>query len=258
MKTGFITFCTEDYVPIIDNLVDSVLKFSKNDITVYSINFEYKHKNSRVKNKNIKIDKVTYYNICKVKILASVDCEYDYCLVLDGDMIVTKDIDKIFEENEEKIKNLDFPLFAKHPHNPFENELHKENIFNLIARYTKEKPKMKYVFASYLFTNESKWFLKEVLNEMEILGYTPGDDEFVINALLTKYQVDYDIGYNYLPHASEDIIDSYLEDNLSNCKDLYESYFKYDCPVKFYIFHGIKCKDVKYSRELIKKMENKK
>ena len=43
MKIGFVTFCTENYTDIMDNLVESVLSFSKYNIIVYSINFEYKH-----------------------------------------------------------------------------------------------------------------------------------------------------------------------------------------------------------------------
>jgi len=258
MNTGFVTFCTENYLSIINNLLESVLKFSKHEITVYTINFDHNFNTDRVDSKRINLEDLTYYNICKAKIIASVDSKYDYCLILDGDMIATPEIDNIFSENRDKISDCKFPLFAKHPHNPFENPSHKNNLINLINRYTDKSPKIKYVYASYLFTNKSKWFLEEVLSEMNLLKNNPGEDEFVINALLTKYQVEYDIGYNYLPNCTEKIVEYYLNGDIEGKAELYDTYLKYDCPLEFYIFHGHKCKDVEFSRELIKKMEKTK
>ena len=69
MNIGFITFSTENWKDILDNLVESVLLFSKYDITVNSINFDYKHSNPRVSVKRINLHNPTYCNICKQKIV---------------------------------------------------------------------------------------------------------------------------------------------------------------------------------------------
>lgn len=253
MKIGFVTFCTENYVNILDCLIDSVLEFSKYEITVFSINFDYKHDNNRVKSKRIDLNTVDYYNICKSKIISSINNDYDVGLVLDSDMIVTKDIDSIFDENMDKIINSDFPLFAKHPHDPFSNPHH--HAINTIKIFTNKKPKMKYVYASFLFSQKNKWFLNEVLNEME-KNRVNGEDEIVINALLTKYEVNYDIGYNYLPNGTDTLVNNYLNEQMS--EELHQTYLKYDCPVKFYIFHGHNCKNPQKMKEYINLIKNKK
>lgn len=246
MKIGFTTFCTENFKEIMDCLIESVLEFSKYEITVFSINFNYKHNDKRVKNKRIDLEKLDYYNICKVKIISSIECDYDIGLILDSDMIVTNKIDEIFDENFEKIINSDFPLFAKHPHNPFNNPNH--HAINTIKIFTDKTPKMKYVFASFLFSNKNKWFLQEVLNEMNKTS-VQGEDEIVINALLAKYEVNYDIGYNYLPNGFDVLINDYLTNNISD--ELYNTYLIFDCPVKFYTFHGHNCKNPIKMREYI-------
>lgn len=253
MNTGFVTFATENYKPIIDNLVESVISFSKHNITVYSVNSEYKHSSLRVRNKKLNISNLSYYNIMKSKIMATIDSEYEYCQVLDGDMIVTKEVDKQFEENSERIKDLEFPLCSKHPNNPF--EILREQTYKVLRRYTDKEPKMKYVYASYLFTDNSKWFFKEVLDEMNKVDYMYGDDEMIMNALLAKYEVDYDIGYNYLPNCFEEIVESYLQGTHYQCPGIVDVYKKHAWPVKFYMFHGHKIKDVNYTKTIIEKIQ---
>ena len=170
-------------------------------------------------------------------------------------MIVTKEIDKIFEENLEKIQLSDFPLFSKHPHNPF--YYNKDHVMPIVRMITDRIPQMNYVYASFLFSSAHKRFFQEVLDLMNKYEGKIFSDEYVINALLTKYAVRYDIGYNYLPNGSESIINQYLN-NEENCEELKKIYINNNCQVKFYIFHGYKCKDVKYSKELILKLRDKK
>jgi hypothetical protein len=235
-----------------DCLVKSVLEFSKYEITVFSINFDYEYSNPKVKSVRIDLGSSSYYDICKVKIISSLQCDYDIGLILDSDMIVTDKIDDIFEENYERIINSEFPLFAKHPHDPFTNPNH--HAINSIKQFTDKTPKMKYVFASYLFSNKNKWFLQEVLNVMDTC-YTPGEDELIINALLVKYEVDYDIGYNYLPNGLDENIYDYLNGTISN--GIKETYLDHGCPVKFYIFHGHNCKHPNRMNEYIDLIKNK-
>jgi len=253
MKIGFVTFCTANWVSILDNLVESVLEFSKYDITVYSINFNYQHHSSRVKSKTIFTQNESYYEICKQKIFATLDCDYDIGLILDSDMIVTDKIDNIFDENLDKIINSEFPLCSKHPNNAFESA--KDIMRQHLDIFTPEIPKMSYVYASYLFSNKNKWFFKEVLDEMNKREYIIGNDEMIINCLLTKYNVDYDIGYNYLPNGIPNTIDSYIYDNLSD-DEINNKYINYNIPVKIYMFHSHQIKDSVYTKEIINKIKN--
>jgi hypothetical protein len=255
MKIGFVTFCTEDWVEILDNLVDSVLFFSKYEITVYSINFDYFNENDRVKVKRIDIPTLSMYEICKQKIYSSVDSEYDVGLILDTDMIVTPEIDNIFEDNLERVINSEYPLFARHPNDAFKNA--KEVMLDHVRIFTNNLPKHRYVYASFLFSKKNKWFLSEVLNEMNSRGHILGEDEMIINCLLTKYQVDYDIGYNYLPNGTHNILNGYLNES-TNIDDITLGYLKYDCPVKFYIFHGHEIKNVKHTKNYLINLKNDK
>jgi hypothetical protein len=137
---------------------------------------------------------------------STIDCDLDIGLILDGDMIVTNQIDTIFEENLDKVINSEFPLFAKHPHNPF----NRGDYTNVIKKYTNKEPKMKWVFASYLFSKKNVWFIEKVYNEMCQIDNQIGEDELIINAFLTEYEVNYDIGYNYLPNGMNDMIDIFF------------------------------------------------
>jgi hypothetical protein len=250
MKLGFVTFCTQEWMGILENLIESVLSFSKYDIYVYSINFDYTGNSDRVVSKRVDINYPNYFNICKTKIFSSVDCPLDIGLVLDCDMIVTNQIDKIFDDNYSRLLDSKFPLFAKHPLKVLETWPH---FLTTIRQYTDKEPKMKWVYASYMFSNSNKWFLQEVLDEMNKLDSQAGEDELIINALLTKYEVDYDIGYNYLPNGLDDMFDLFFnikEDTIEN-----NWYLQQGVDVRYYVFHGHKIKDVFFGKNLIKEIK---
>jgi hypothetical protein len=250
MKIGFVTFCTENYIGIMNNLLESVLSFSKYNIIVYCLNFNYKHDSNRVQIKRVDLDNLSYFNICKMKLYATIDCGLDIGLILDCDMIVTNQIDNIFEENLDKVINSEYPLFAKHPDNPFD----KADYADMIKKYTNKKPKMKWVYASYLFSKKNVWFIEKVYNEMSQINNQIGEDELIINAFLTDYEVNYDIGYNYLPNGLNDMIDIFFNRVENTVDNNY--YLQRDCPVKFFIFHGHLCKNVNEGKKLINEIKN--
>ena len=213
MYKGYIIFLTESWLPIVSNLIDTVISFSIYDIEVNCINFNYNFNNHRIKTKTIKLNDTSFFNITMCKLIATINSDFDIALILDGDMIVTPEIDKIFNDNEERIKKYKCPLFAKHPHNPFDKWNH------IIDKMTKEPPHMKWVYSNYLFTKEQKWFFQEALNYMNNIPhneqnfYYPVPEESVLNALLIKYKVDYDLGYNYFPNGFKCVIDYFLNGN---------------------------------------------
>lgn len=245
---GFIIFLTSQWIPLILNLVKSVLTFSKYNIEIYCINFNYNFNNDRIKCINLNIDDVDFFNICKCKLIASVNTNFDIALILDGDMIVTNNIDNIFIENKERVIESKYPLFAKHPHNHFHS-------FNHLNLFTNKQPKMKWVYANYIFCKSHIYFLKEAL---DIMNKVPKNlhnvlsDESILNALLVKYEVDYDLGYNYFPNGLKHIVEYYLfGKNKDGERDILETYINNDTPIKMYAFHGHLIKDVNYGNYII-------
>lgn len=253
---GFNTFVTENWLPLAEVLVDSIISFSKYPITVNCINFDYKFNNPRVTTKVVNLQHQSFDAVCSVKWSSLLDNPYDICAMLDADMIATADIDELFETNT-KVLSANYPLFAKHPHNPFENPMHKDNIKFLCSVFSEYSPKMKWVYACGLVAQHHKNFIEELLESWNyyigLYGSSPYiEDEGLLNAILTKHQVDLDIGYNYIPNS--DLFKAYIDDD-SNNKQLYETYLKYDCPVKFYLFHG--CKDPALAKNILKQIKEK-
>lgn len=252
---GFNTFVTENWLPLVEVLIDSILAFSKYPITVNCINFDYNFNNPRVTTKVVNLQHQSFDAVCSVKWSSLLDNPYDICAMLDADMIATVDIDELFETNT-KVLSSDTPLFAKHPHNPFENPVHKDNIKFLCSVFSEYSPKMKWVYACGLVAQHHKNFIAELLESWSyyigLYGCSPYiEDEGLLNALLTKYQVDTDIGYNYLPYFT--LKSAYLQRTLENDPMLQEAYLKYDCGVKFYLLHG--CKNVIDAKNIFLELE---
>ncbi len=251
MKIGFVTFCTEDYTCVVDNLVESILTFSKYDVIVNSINFTYQHESNRVRVNRIDYSPINYYNICKLKIYSAINSDFDVALCLDADMIVTDQIDNLFNENIQKVINSDFPLFGKHPHKPLEAN---SGWLETIKQYS-HKIRDNWVFATFLFSNKNKWFLNEVYHEMNLKNNQMGEDELIINGLLSKYGVQYDIGYNFFPSAVDNMFDIFFND-LEPTKEN-NTYTEHNCPIKFYCFHGFIIKNCTLATDLIERIKNK-
>ena len=266
MKKGFIIFSDINYFDIVDNLITSVLLFSKYDIEFNCINFIKEYSNPRIKCKQININNHNFFNITKCKLISSINTDFDLALLLDGDMIVTPEIDNIFIDNEDIIVNKQIPLFCKHPHNPF---MSYEHIFKLLGM--NKTPKMKYVYSVYMFTKTQIWFFQKALDIMNNISfnntenlYYPIPEESVLNYLLSEYEVDYDMGYCYHINGFEENVEYYLnplsvkEICLKGKKSIEDTYLNCDCPVKIYAFHGHKIKDVNYGKKVIEKMKKMK
>jgi hypothetical protein len=255
MYKGYVIFFTESWIDIVNNLLETLILFSVYDIEVNCINFKHDFKNDRIRSNTIIVNPCDFYNITTCKLISTINSNFDIGLILDGDMIVTHDIDKIFEDNEERIKKLNFPLFAKHPHNPYNQWKH------ITSKVTDAKPKMKWVYSNYLFTKEHKWFFEEALDYMinvpiyQRQSYYPVPEESVLNALLAKYNVDYDLGYNYFPNGFDYVIDYYLNDNQEGKEHIKNCYLDNDCQVKIYAFHGHHIKNVGFVKQIIEKMK---
>jgi hypothetical protein len=245
---GYIIFLTSDWLPLIYNLVNSVLTFSKYNIEIYCINFNHDFNNDRIKCKDINISTINFYNICKCKLIASIATEFDIALILDGDMIVTNNIDAIFTENKERLITSEYPLFAKHPHNHF-------NAFKHLKLFTNKEPKMKWVYANYIFSKSHKLFLQKVLdimNNLSVEYHYSISDEDIFNSVLAEYEVDYDLGYNYFPNGFRCVVEYYLTgENKDGENHILENYTNFNTPIKMYAFHGHEIKNINFGKYIV-------
>jgi hypothetical protein len=253
---GFSTVLTEDWLSLAKVFIDSILYFSKYPITINCLNFDHNFKHDRVVSRRIDINPLNWNTVCMTKWIAMNEMPYDSTLMVDCDMIALPDVDSIFETNQTKLQQSEFPLFCKHPHNPFEDIKHKNHLQQLINIFTNNKPKMKYVYAHGLFNKKHKWFIAEFLSLIEeylSTGIPFCGDEGLLNILLTKHQLNQDIGYNYAPNTSLSL--DYINNSISDSKQLYESYLQFNCPVKFYLLHG--CKNPTIAKSLLQQIKNK-
>jgi hypothetical protein len=164
-------------------------------------------------------------------------------------MLATPQINKIFETD---IVDKKYPLFCRHPHNPFT----KQDVIDVILKYAQKYPVMPYVYAHFIHHKSQIWFFEEVL---QMMGSIPSPDpywhdELFINCLLTKYGVDYDLGYNYMPNGTDNMFYDYINGTVSD--ELKLTYLMHRCPVRYYAFHGHSCKNPDKMRGWLDTMRN--
>jgi hypothetical protein len=115
---------------------------------------------------------------------------------------------------------------------------------------------MNWVYACGLISSHHKPFVAELTDYIYYFHTTVIqtyiEDEGILNALLTKYEVCDDLGYNHIPNFT--LIDAYMNNDINN-KELYNSYLQYNCPVKFYLLH--ECKNPATAKSLLQQIKNK-
>lgn len=222
---GYVVFCNKDenYLKLLDVLIESVLLFSTKHVEVFSINFEYQHSSSRVLNKKINLHDENYATICYSKIYSSFNSSFEYGVQLDSDFIITPEMDKLFDDCR---RIAEFPLMSRHPNDP-DNQ---KQIMNLLNVDNKSQP---YMHATYLFSESSKYFLKECYNvAMKLYNdgiIPPNYDETILNVMLWKNNVN----------SWVDTYDPYYELFLNRDNRGLHG-IPEDLPINFYSCHGIK------------------
>lgn len=239
MKEGYNIFIDTNpvYLELMNILIESILAFSNKDIEVFSINSDYKHSSNRITNYRVNLPEVNFATICYTKIYASLNSSFDFGIQLDGDFIITKEMDKLFEDAK-TITNT--PLGSLHPSDP-------NNQFQLMKYLGVTRKTQPYVHATYLYSKDCKPFFQECYDLSQYLYKNnfnpPNYDETILNTMLWKY-------------GSKRFVDTY---------DPYFGYFLdktkkeehgYDFieNVNFYSCHGIK--DPIFAREVFNKLLN--
>jgi hypothetical protein len=251
MNYGFATFLTEDYIPIASNLLRSILCNSQYNVEVYCINFCYPFLSSYPTSKNRIIYKrydttdLSFKGILEAKIYASLHSSFDITLILDADMLMLKDIDKIFEDQKERLSQSNIPLFACHPHHPYQE--YKSQLDQL----TTKSPRMNWVYANYIFSPTHRPFFEKAWEWSRRFSFV---DEVIFNGLLIELEARDHMGYNYFPNCLVNTVRSYFDPTYQNgWNEITQCYG--NTPVRLYALHGHLCKDVKFSSQIVTQME---
>jgi hypothetical protein len=238
MSQGYVTFINDNpnYLKLLDILIESVILFSENPIEVFSINFDYNHSSDKVISRRVDVDKVGFDTICYSKLYSSINTSFDYSVQLDADFILTKHMDKLFDEVK-NVKHL--PVCSLHTLDPN----NQQNIMNSLNVHEKTQP---YVHGTYLFSNETKDFFKECYDFSQFClknNILPSNyDETILNVMLWKHKATNNWIYPY---------DIWYETFLDpNQRFGYTS----DFDLKFYSSHG--CKDYEIAKNILNKIIN--
>jgi len=222
---GYVTFVNNNwiYVQLTNILIESVLSFSKFDIEVFSINFDFKYPSDRVRITRINIPHESYGNICYCKLYGSFNTIFDNGVQLDADMIITKDADLLFNHCIDIDQT---PLGSLHP-----NDFYHPSIDSIMHYLGCQKRTQPYVHATYIFSNSCKPFLEEcykISQDMRKKGISPINfDETIYNVLLWKYNCT-------------KYVDCYDPNWLIfTDRSLKDIHYK-DMAVNYYICHGLK------------------
>lgn len=222
---GYVIFCNKNdqYLSLMDVLIESILTLSSRYVEVFSINFDYSHSSPRVLTKRINLQEENHATIFYSKIYSSFNSSFEFGIQLDSDFIITKEMDNLFEDCH---KITDFPLLSRHPSDPN----NQQNFMDLLGVKEKSQP---YMHATYLFSENSKTFLKEcydVALDYYKKGLIPHNfDETILNVMLWKNNV----------HSWVDTYDPYYGLFLDRNNRASFGYAE-DLPINFYSCHGIK------------------
>lgn len=250
MRKGFVTFVNNnpEYLKLNDILIESILDFTKLEVEVLGINFDYKHSNKRVISKILNLANECIDTIYYSKIYASMISDFDVGIQLDSDMIVTPNVINLLEQIEPQYQ------YVKGSCHPWNGPLQMPHLQMMNHLNVKEKTQP-YIHATYLFTKNSKDFLKEVY-ETGMTLYSKNIhpinyDETVLNCLLWK---------NTIRDGHVDCYDPYFEyfkkniglETKENVSGPYstEPNFK----VNYTICHG--CKDIAESERIFFKLKD--
>jgi len=197
LKLSYVTIVNENYLPFLSKLLLTHEKFSKINLTVYTVNFIYtgelyenvkfieyydnnliEYENTGI-NKYIKNDyeKHKYTTFLKPKILKEPTNDYDYFLFVDVDGLFTKNSDQLILNCVNTFGETEIPISVKYfyqysnTHNKSEIMFNEDGSFNikslnyysLIEYFNTEFHEIHYLTTYCLFyTKNCSSFFKEV------------------------------------------------------------------------------------------------
>lgn len=241
MKKGFITYVNDShYLELCKILVESVLKFSQYPIQVFCINFDYNFNNDKVFSTRIDISGNDHISIWNAKPKMAMSSMFDYGLMIDSDVIITKDLDKIFDEHNPE--DLTYPICPIHQHEVFA-EKYFMDLFGLKERT------QRWVHAdAFLYSHKTNDFLNEWYKTNLYLqknNTVPNvGDESVLNLLLWKHNQK-----NWYAEIFEPYYDLFYDCSREN---LIKHGYEPDWNIRHYMYHG--CKNPTEAKEILEKI----
>lgn len=251
-KSDFIFVACGDlnYMPLLEKLVISILKFSKRKILLYGINCEIPFDYPNLIKKRIDLVSHSKYDkwywkqyIC----IDSLNQLFEYYVWIDADVIVNYNIDNI-EKYFNQIEN--YPISDIHVQEEFffENKDGSTQLFNekLIKYYNNTvKKSLPYSHVCfYIYNKKCKWWFDEILNMYKstdlknYLDLYPCNDESIDNFLRWKYKFN-----KFLPLSNFDVsehdgdLGSMNKDSVLNC---FYTFWNESGPKNFNMIYGWK------------------
>lgn len=185
MRTGYITYCDDKYLGLVEVLLEGLTEFSQYPVEVYHCGDGKIHPRERVRVVKVQPLKNTVYGGFLLKAMACTMTELDAYCVLDADSVPTKDVDLLMGLAGEESKNR-CPLCVRHHVPPEPNR----KVMELVGV---AEPGMAYCHAHFVAGKACRPFFNELLElagEVEARGITPSNyDEDLLNVLLWKHGV---------------------------------------------------------------------
>ena len=198
---AFITTGNIGYMPVIEDLVKSLLEFSKRKIIVYGIDCEVPFDYPNVIKRTITTPKISEHDKWYWKQWACIESlkeGFDNYVWMDGDVVVNHNVDNIkgyFKDIE------NYPISDIHVQEEFfgwydngnKSQLFNEQVANEWV-VQKQQPYMH--VCMYIFNKECKWWFEEIVNHyVSIMETNPSDykrlylwnDEGIDNVMRWKY-----------------------------------------------------------------------
>ena len=199
---AFVTCGNIGYMPIIEKMVQSLLKFSSRKVLVYGINCDVPFDYPNLIKKRIDIEEYSQYDKWYWKQYTNIEScneNFEKFVWIDGDVIVNYNIDNVstyFNQLE------NYPISDIHVQNEFfgtyeRNGVKKTQLFTQVwleekhPEVIKTRPIAHVCF--YIYDKNSKWFFEEIIKTYKSIdlndykAYFLWNDEGIHNFLLWKY-----------------------------------------------------------------------
>jgi hypothetical protein len=186
-KEAFVTFINprQNYIELLDVLLDSVHLFSTRPVIIFSIDFDLIINHTR--HPRVTVERISQKDcgptIYGCKLLSIVSSEVNYGVQLETDSVVNYNIDLLFDMLH--LWPFALPLAPKHPDDPNNYRYYMED-YKVKYRTTP------YMHGTFVWTYRAYPFIRRVLKLMQRGSFTNANcDETAMNVMLWKAKANY-------------------------------------------------------------------
>ncbi|CAF3660098.1 unnamed protein product [Rotaria socialis] len=186
-KEAFVTFTNsrQNYIELLDILLDSIHLFSIRPVIVFSIDFDLIINFTR--HPHVTVERISQKQcgptIFTCKLLAIVSSEVNYGIQLEADSVVNYNIDILFDMLH--MWPYDLPLAPKHPNDP-------QNYRFYMEQYNVKYRTIPYMHGTFVWTYRAYPFIRHVLALMQRGAFMDANcDETAMNIMLWKAKANH-------------------------------------------------------------------